>query len=330
MLQDAPAQLVSLLPAGLTVEGSGGKGNATHTPWIGVFDPDETDNPQEGIYLVYIYAASLDRVVLTLNQGVGRLRKKYGDVEARRLLASDASAVRAALGTTSTTGTLPNVTFGITAPLQRAYEAGNIAAIQYDLSDLPSDAELLDDLERFVDLYQDAIVAKRELLQGDPGSVSSSSAPKTTGGSDPLRQFAPKSDSDYVSHLTGKALVKSRRHETLVKEYGEHASSLGFSPATNVHPRDLTLVRNADEWLVEAKVVYRGNATNAVRDAIGQLLQYRHFLYASDSPVLLVALFTEPVGDAYVEFLSSVGIRSVWKAQGGWHGSATAKSEGLV
>nr|WP_275693384.1 DUF3578 domain-containing protein [Nocardioides sp. TF02-7] len=291
-----------MLPAGLTVEGSGGKGNATHTPWIGVFDPDETDSPQEGIYLVYIYAAPLDRVVLTLNQGVGRLRKKYGDVEARSRLASDAAAVRAALGTTATAGTLPNVTFGVNAPLQRAYEAGNIAAIQYDLADLPPDADLLTDLDRFVDLYQDAIVAKRDLLQQDPGSVSSSSAPKTTGGSDPLRQFAPKSDSDYITHLTGKALVRSRRHETLVKEYGEHVASLGFSPATNVHPRDLTLVKEDHEWLVEAKVVYRGNATNAVRDAIGQLLQYRHFLYASDSAVRLVALFTEPVGDAYVDF----------------------------
>jgi len=261
---------------------------------------------------------------LTLNQGVGRLRKRYGDVEARRRLAADSSAVRAALGASSTAGTLHNITFGVTAPLQRAYEAGNIAAIQYDLSGLPPEAELLADLERFVDLYQDAIVAKRELLQRDPGSVSSSSAAKTTGGSDPLRQFAPKSDSDYVSHLIGKALVKSRRHETLVKEYGEHASSLGLSPATNVHPRDLTLVSGGEEWLVEAKVVYRGNTTNAVRDAIGQLLQYRHFLYPSDSSVRLVALFTEPVGDAYVKFLTSVGITSVWMATGGWHGSATA------
>ncbi len=145
-----------------------------------------------------------------------------------------------------------------------------------------------------------------------------------------LGQFAPKSDSDYVSYLTGKALVKSRRHETLLKEYGEHASSLGFSPATNVHPRDLTLLKYGDEWLVEAKVVYRGNATNAVRDAIGQLLQYRHFLYASGSAVRLVALFTEPVDDAYVDLLESVGIMTVWKATGGWQANAVAKSDGLI
>lgn len=328
-LREAPDKLGPLLPAGLTVEASGGKGNATHTPWIGVFDPDETDNPQEGIYLVYIYAASLDRLVLTLNQGVGRLREMYGDAGARHRLASDATAVRQALAGL-TTGTLAEVGFGTTAPLQRAYESGNIAAIEYELPELESDAQLLADLERFVDLYQDAIVAKRDLLQSEPGSLSSSSARKTTKGIDPLRNFAPKSDGEYVTHLAGKTLVKSRRHETLVKEYGEHAAALGFSPATNVHPRDLTLLKGDDEWLVEAKVVYSGNATNAARDAMGQLLQYRHFLYDSESPVRLVALFTEPIGDAYVDLLESVGIMAVWKSTGGWHAGANPEAHGLV
>jgi hypothetical protein len=98
LLAQAGDRLTPLLPAGLKVEGSGGKGVATFTPWIGIFDPDETDNPQEGIYVVYIYASSLDRVVLTLNQGVTRLRQKFGDAEARRRLSADAEAVRDGLG----------------------------------------------------------------------------------------------------------------------------------------------------------------------------------------------------------------------------------------
>jgi len=89
-------------------------------------------------------------------------------------------------------------------------------------------------------------------------------------------------------------------------------------------------VKGNDEWLVEAKVVYNGNATNAARDSIGQLLQYRHFLYPSGSPVRSVALFTEPIGDAYVGLLDSVGIMSIWKAKGGWQGSAAAQADGLV
>ena len=143
---------------------------------------------------------------------------------------------------------------------------------------------------------------------------------------DPLRDFAPKDDSDYVAQLSGKRLVKTRRHETLVREYGDHVKALGFAPATNVHPRDLTLHRDGQEWLVEAKVVYRGNATNAVRDALGQLLQYRHFLYDTGSPVRLVGLFTEEIGTAYVEL--EAWIRTV-KGSAGWTGSASAEADGL-
>jgi hypothetical protein len=181
-----------------------------------------------------------------------------------------------------------------------------------------------------VKLYQVAIIVKRELLQSDPGKVSSSSVQKKSPGADPLRDFAPKDDSDYVAYLAGRALVKSRRHQTLVREYGQYAGSLRFSVATNVHPRDLTLLRGHDEWLVEAKVVYRGNATNAVRDAIGQLLQYRFFLYPLGSPVRLVGLFTEPVGKAYLDLLASIGIAAVWKASGGWQADASAQTDGLV
>jgi MrcB-like, N-terminal domain len=329
LLAQAADRLGSLLPAGLQVEGSGGKGVATFTPWIGIFDPDETDTPQEGIYIVYIYATSLDRVVLTLNQGVTRLRQKFGDAEARLRLSADAAAVRDGLGD-AVVGTLAAVNFGSAGGLQKAYEAGNICAIEYSLDELADEARLLADLNRFVRLYQHAIVVKRDLLQSDPGKVSSPSVQKKSTGADLLRDFAPKDDSEYVAHLAGRTLVKSRRHETLVREYGLQARSLGFSAATNVHPRDLTLRRGEDEWLVEAKVVYRGNATTAVRDAIGQLLQYRHFLYPIESRVRLVALFTEPVGKAYVGLLASAGIEAVWKGPGGWQGDAAAQGDGLV
>jgi hypothetical protein len=118
LLAQAGDRLIPLLPAGLKVEGSGGKGVATFTPWIRIFDRDETDNPQEGIDVVYIYAPSLDRVVLTLNQGVTRLRQKFGDAEARRRLSADAEAVRDGLGH-ALAGTLPAVNFGTAGGLHR-------------------------------------------------------------------------------------------------------------------------------------------------------------------------------------------------------------------
>jgi len=333
LLKDAPNVLGPLLPGGLVIEGSGGKGVPTLTPWIGVFDPDETDTPQAGIYVVYIYSADLSRVVLTLNQGVTKLRQELGQREAIKRLRADVAAVRAGIAPAGLTGTVADVAFGVNRPLQRAYEAGNICGIDYDLAALPSTGQLEADLERFVDLYQQAVGVKRHLLLSAPGTISSPSVQQPAGGgpaTDPLREFAPKSDSDYVAHLSGKRLVKSRRHETLVKQFGDHATALGLAPATNVHPRDMTLAPTGqDEWLVEAKVVYNGNVTQAVRETIGQLLQYRHFLYPTGSSVRLLGLFTEPIGDAYVALLESLGIAAVWKDEGGWSGSPSAMSAGL-
>jgi hypothetical protein len=92
----------------------------------------------------------------------------------------------------------------------------------------------------------------------------------------------------------------------------------GWTPATNVHPRDLTLRRSGEEKvLVEAETV-GPNAEFAVREAIGQLFTYRHPLYRGrqkDDPTLL-AVFSEPIGDAFVELLTGLGIAAAWLDQG--------------
>lgn len=75
--------------------------------------------------------------------------------------------------------------------------------------------------------------------------------------------------------------------------------------------------------------MYKGNATDAVRAVVGQLFQYRHFLYPQAGNPSLVEFF-EPIGEAYVDFLEQLGIRSVWRAPDGWRGSVSASREDLV
>lgn len=148
---------------------------------------------------------------------------------------------------------------------------------------------------------------------------------------DPLKRFAPKDSSDYLAHLPGRVLVKSRAHEDLVNDYGQWAEGRGFQPYT-LHPRDLVLEQPGREWLVEAKVLYDGNAVEAVRAAVGQLFDYRHFFYVVPAltPPSLLGLFSEPVGGAYVEFLESLSIASVWRSADSWAGSPGAIAEGLA
>ena len=67
--------------------------------------------------------------------------------------------------------------------------------------------------------------------------------------------------------------------------------------------------------MVEAKVVYGLNYAEAVRGAVGQLFEYRHFL-RPDS--LLVALFDQPIGQAFTSYLNSLEVSVVWTEEANW------------
>jgi hypothetical protein len=147
---------------------------------------------------------------------------------------------------------------------------------------------------------------------------------------DLLADFKPGNSSEYIARIEGREIVKSRQHERLVADFGLWTAERGFRPSTVEFPRDLVLRKAGIVVLVEAKVLYRGNATDAVRAAVGQLLTYRHFLHASDPQLCLLALFSEPVGAAYERFLDSVGVESVWREDSSWNGSASSAALGLV
>lgn len=140
---------------------------------------------------------------------------------------------------------------------------------------------------------------------------------------DPFAHFKPKDSSDYRARVNSAVITKKRLHEALIADFGKWCISRGFEADTAVHPRDLVVRRDNSEWLVEAKIVYLGHATDAVRAALAQVLMYAHFLGGTPRPSLL-ALFSESVGQGYVDFLDAHGVASVWAADSGWEGSASA------
>lgn len=329
MLRHAREHVQEHTPGGLHVIGSDGKGTATLTPWVGFFDPDETTSPEEGLYVVYLLAADRQSVSLTLLQGITKLDRELGHVEARSYLANEAARIRDALPAGAIEGFTTEIDLAAQGFRQRGYSAACIGAKRYDVDDLPSEEDLRRDLASMLALYQEAIAAKRRLaVTASPLATSAVTEQEQAERVDPLAHFRPKDDSDYLARLTGRTIIKSRRHERLVGEYGEWSQSQGFAASTTEHPRDLVLRRNGREWLVEAKVLYRGNATEAVRAALGQLFTYRFFLYGAEQP-RLVALFAEPVGEAYVRLLDSLGVASVWKEAGRWLGSSHAQADAI-
>jgi 5-methylcytosine-specific restriction enzyme MrcB-like protein len=328
LLRRANQKLAAHVPGGIVIKGRGGQTTPTYTPWVGYFDPDETDSPQRGLYVAHIFAEDLVSVSLTIQQGITELTDQLGEPEARKRLAADATAIRSQLPPETLMGLDVSLDLGSKGARQRGYEAGNVVALRYEVDRLPSEHQLRADLLRFLALYQLAVTAKRELLLAMPGVIASSSPPTDSAFSDPLRDFKPKSDSDYLSFITGRQLTKSRRHETLIAQYGEWAATRGWEPSTKEHPKDLVLRRRGEEWLVEAKVVYNGKAADAVRAALGQLYEYRHFKACAPS-VRLLALFTEDIGDAFTAFLESCGIATVARHGGAWIGSGSATAAGL-
>jgi hypothetical protein len=143
--------------------------------------------------------------------------------------------------------------------------------------------------------------------------------------------FRPKSSAAYRAEVAAQSQVRSRRHEALVVAFGEWMKLSRLVPATNVHPRDLTVDGQGRHWMIEAKVV-KSNSELAVREVIGQLFSYQHFYYRErgQPDPALVALFSEPVGDAFPRLLESLGIEGIWRDGQRWNGLAANVSTSLL
>jgi hypothetical protein len=330
LLRAAPDEIGHLVPAGYLVEGSPGRGNAAVCPWVSFFDPDETTSATRGMYLVYLLAEDRKTFVLSLNQGVTEITKALGAREARERLAAQAEAIREALPVEARTGLDTTIDLGGRSGLPRSYEAGNLLAIPYEIAALPEEQTLRADLSRMITLYQDALAVREEVRRTTRDTIVTVVEQPPVKSSETLLHFAPKNDEEYVQVVTARRLRKSRSHETLVRQYGDFLRNQGIEVGTNVHPRDMVVIANGIHWLTEAKFIRRGNATGAVREALGQLATYAFCLYPEDAQPQKMALFSEPIGDVYTRLLEHHSIAAVWRTDDGWTGSPTALAAGLA
>ncbi|WP_328312600.1 DUF3578 domain-containing protein [Streptomyces sp. NBC_00442] len=328
-----------VLPDGFTAQGHGGQTTPAATPWIGLFDSRGNSDPKQGLYLAYIFSADLKTVALTLQQGITSLEKRLGKGQAREAhLRWHAARLRRAVAAQRRQGWAdePSLRDGSTRP--KAYEAASVIARPYATDRLPQEVDLQGDLLHAVDLLRSAEVANQAWWIADSGSSLTVGYDVSSHGynADPLAGFKPKDSSDYLANIRSKQQVKRRSHEKLIEDFALHSVTCGYAPRTDgQHPKDLVLSRHgadvtdADEWLVEAKVVRNGNPTDAVRQAVGQLFEYRHFLYQGRRPPHLVGLFSEEIG-VYSGYLEQHGIASIWQTDAAWGGSPLAREWGLA
>ncbi|MFE6744018.1 MrcB family domain-containing protein [Streptomyces tubercidicus] len=335
VLRAAGERLIEALPYGMKAKGHGGQGGAAATPWIQVFEPTTGGSGTDGLYLAYIFAADLTSVALTLQQGVtifsdqlqtrGSTLRTYLEFRAQSLLAEIPSDLVA--------GWTDQPSFKHSGWRARAYEASSVVARCYEIDQLPSEGDLCADLGNMATILKAALAVEPqiEVVSEPEGPVVEYTTPAhvTHEG---LEGFQPKTSDDYFVQIAAREQRKKRVHEGLVQRFGPYIWKRGFTPITEqVHPRDLVLRAGDVEWLVEAKAVKNGNTTQAVREAVGQLLEYRYFWYLQkDQPKPhLLGLFSENIG-AYASYLEAHGIGAIWRTSDGWAGSASAVEWGMA
>ncbi len=312
-IKNAPELLSKYVPATLEMKSSGGKGRPTLTPWVGFFNPEETDTPQEGIYVVYLLAADNKVLNLLLGQGQEYLARQHGNKQARRILSEDAEIIRNEM--TKDFASVPNEQVELRSKgwRQLSYSASSITSKVYEIDQLPPEDILAGDLRKMFDFYSSAVSTKKRLLLTQPGTINSPTKTDTNSEKDINLSFQPKDSDDYRVLMKESVQIRKRTHEKLILNFGKFAEHLNFELDTP-HPQDLVLHKNGDSILIEAKMVYHHDSRNAVRSAIGQLFDYRHFLYATNKRKVpkLIALFSEPIGAAYVSFLETQDIGSIY------------------
>jgi hypothetical protein len=150
-----------------------------------------------------------------------------------------------------------------------------------------------------------ALEASQDQLT-DLGTIYPASSPSSRVTPSPT--FKAKDDSDYLAFVKGGVQRRSRSHERLVRLAGERLKELDADIATP-HPIDL-LITSPRTIIVEAKTTGRGPLF-AIREAVGQLFEYRHFLGPANAE-LCILLDQDPGGELlrYVE--EQLGLLAIW------------------
>jgi hypothetical protein len=172
-------------------------------------------------------------------------------------------------------------------------------------------------------LFDDTGMAEAEApsppaSEGPPATV----ADRTTRSGSFLKPFKPRADTEYMARIAGGAQRRGRYHERLVTDFANLLETSGLEIAYNA-AIDLAVLD--PPVIIEAKII--GTTwSSAVRQAVGQLYEYR-FFEVVDPRSELVFLASKDVPDTWVEYLERdrhIGV--AWRsADGAFDFSPVAK-----
>ena len=134
------------------IKSSFGKGTWAFCPWMAILDNRETRTTQSGVYIAWLFRADMSGVYLTLAQGVTEVQKVHqGD--SLEVLHAEADKVRAVTGLLVEQGfSNEPISLG-SGNYAKAYEASMILQKFYACGALPTERELLEDVDVLFQAY---------------------------------------------------------------------------------------------------------------------------------------------------------------------------------
>ena len=156
-----------LAESGWEVKGKDGSGRRSRIPWVRVYDKAYSPSPQEGWYVVYLFAFDGSRVVLSLIQSTseaGEVRTKAGS-----RLAKGVRWARSILASHLESEPMLKEEFDLADPRGRGdgYEAASAAVIAYEVQSIPRDEQLRDDLMQMLGMLRELHDAEDALSHAD-------------------------------------------------------------------------------------------------------------------------------------------------------------------
>lgn len=135
------------------VTGSIGQGNWAAVPWLAIMNKDITTSTQRGYYIVYLFSEDMERLYLTLAQGVTETSKE----EMQKIK----EEIREQIHMSPKVKKDDEIFLG-TSPKAKGYANSTAAYIAYDANKMPSEKELVEDLEEMLRYYEGFIAYKEE------------------------------------------------------------------------------------------------------------------------------------------------------------------------
>ncbi|MGD6962311.1 MrcB family domain-containing protein [Fictibacillus phosphorivorans] len=135
-----------------SVKGSVGQGNWATVPWLAILNKNVTPSTQRGYYIVYLFSENMKELYLTFAQGItetSRNEMLKMNEEIRENIVMD--GVKKS-----------NDYFLGVGAKARGYVESTAAYIKYSLDNMPSENQLVNDLEKMISYYESFIDYKKE------------------------------------------------------------------------------------------------------------------------------------------------------------------------